>query len=90
MDKRGTNHTNGLKDKKVDDYAQSFTSERCHRQTVCVNNSIGNISMNKKKTQQKMRKMKWEEKQLYGYFKTQPGDIAHEKTWIGKTMKGRS
>ena len=27
------------------------------------------------------RKQKWEEKQLYGYFKRQTGEISHEKTW---------
>ena len=29
----------------------------------------------------KVRKEKWEEKQLYGYFKWKTGEIAHEKTW---------
>ena len=27
------------------------------------------------------RKQKWEEKQLYGYFKRQTSEISHEKTW---------
>ena len=27
------------------------------------------------------RKQKWEEKQLYGYFKRQIGEISHEKIW---------
>ena len=27
------------------------------------------------------RKQKWEEKQLYGYFKWQTSEISHEKTW---------
>ena len=27
------------------------------------------------------RKQKWEEKQLYGYFKWQTSKISHEKTW---------
>ena len=34
------------------------------------------------KQQQKLEKKKWEEKQLYGYFKRQTGEIAHEKTWV--------
>ena len=29
-----------------------------------------------------MMKEKWEEKQLYGYFKWQTIDIAHKKTWF--------
>ena len=27
------------------------------------------------------RKQKWEEKQLFGYFKRQADEISHEKTW---------
>ena len=27
------------------------------------------------------RKQKWEEKQLYGYFKWQTSDFSHKKTW---------
>ena len=30
---------------------------------------------------EKHRKQKWEEKQLYGYFKRQIEEVAHEKTW---------
>ena len=37
------------------------------RLIAATNNSIGNIITNKKIT--KMKKQKWEEKQLYGYFK---------------------
>ena len=34
----------------------------------------------------KRKKQKWEEKQLYGYFKKQTGEMAHEKTrtWLRK------
>ena len=32
---KGRRHKNGTKDKKICDYTQSFTSERCHRQTLC-------------------------------------------------------
>ena len=35
--------------------------------------------MDKQKT--KIRKQKWEEKQLYGHFKRQIGEVTHEKTW---------
>ena len=27
------------------------------------------------------KKQKWEEKQLYGYFKQQTSEISHDKTW---------
>ena len=46
---------------------------------TAVNRSIGEISRNRKTT--KTRIQKWEEKQLYGYFKQQTSDIAHEKIW---------
>ena len=29
-----------------------------------------------------IRNQKWEDKQLYGYFKRLTGDISHEKTWM--------
>ena len=41
-----------------------------------TNNSIGNIS-----TERKTLKKKWEEKQLYQYFKRQTSEIAHKKIW---------
>ena len=44
-----------------------------------ANNNIGNRNIDTKPT--KLRKEKWEEKQLYGYFKQQTGEISHEKTW---------
>ena len=34
-----------------------------------------------KQKNNKDQKIKWEEKQLYGHFKRQIGEIAHEKTW---------
>ena len=40
--------------------------------------SIGKIGSNKKTT--KTRKQKWEEKQLYEYFKWQTNKIAYKKT----------
>ncbi len=29
----------------------------------------------------KIKKQKWEEKQLYGYFKRQTSEISHGETW---------
>ena len=46
---------------------------------MAANNSRCNILTNRKTT--KTRKQKWEEKQLYGHFKQQIGEVAHEKTW---------
>ena len=34
-----------------------------------------------RKTKKQTIKQKWEEKQLYGYFKRQTNVIAHEKIW---------
>ena len=45
-----------------------------------ANNSISIISIGRKTT--KTKKQKWEEKQLYGYFKQQPDEIARKKIWI--------
>ena len=43
------------------------------RLIAAANNS--NVNLSKKR---KSRKQKWEEKQLYGYFKRQIGEIAHK------------
>ena len=37
----------------------------------------------------KIKKQKWEEKQLCGYFKRQTGEFAHEKTWKWIKKKGK-
>ena len=42
-----------------------------------ANNSIDNVRTNRKTT---TRKLKWEEKYLYWYFKRQTGEITHKKT----------
>ena len=45
-------------------------------------------SVNKKRERKrKAENKKWEEKQLYGYFKRQTKDIAHEMTWTWFTME---
>ena len=44
---------------------------------MAANYNIGNISIDRK-----TRKQKWEEKQLYRYFKQHTSEIAHDKTWI--------
>ena len=46
------------------------------------NNSTGNMRRERKTKKNKTRKQKWEEKQLYGYFKQLTGEIVHEKTSI--------
>ena len=46
--------------------------------TAANDNCIGNINIDRKTT--KARKQKWEEKELYRYFKRQTGEIKHEKT----------
>ena len=46
---------------------------------MAANNSRCGIWTNRKTT--KNRKQKWEEKQLYGYFKRQIEEVALEKTW---------
>ena len=49
------------------------------RLITAARNSNSNIWTSKNTT--KTRKQKWEEKQLYGYFKRQTAEIAHMKTW---------
>ena len=41
-------------------------------------NNTDNIKTNRKTI---TSKQKWEEKQLYGYFKRQTEEISYEKTW---------
>ena len=54
------------------------------RLITAASNSNGNIRT--KRETIKTTNKKWEEKQLYGYFKRQTGDIVHEKarTWQRK------
>ena len=47
--------------------------------TAAASNSNGNIRTNRKPTTS--RRQKWEDKQLYGYFKRQTGEIKHDKSW---------
>ena len=47
--------------------------------TTAANCSRRDIITDRKAT--KTRKQKWNEKQLYGYFKQQSDKIAHETTW---------
>ena len=48
--------------------------------TKAANNKIGNRSRDRTAT--KTRNQKYKEKQLYGLFNWQTGEIAHKKTWI--------
>ena len=57
----------GLRDKTVKSKKRLITA---------VNNNISNISTDRRTT--KTRRQKWKEKQLYGYFKRQTSDIAHD------------
>ena len=49
------------------------------RLITATRNNTENKKINRKTI---TRKQKWEEKQLYGYFKRQTKEISHEKTWI--------
>ena len=57
-----------------------MTTLKDHRLITEANNSFDNIKTIK------TRKQKWEEKQLYGYFKRQTSVIAQEMTsiWLPK------
>ena len=44
-------------------------------------NNTNNNDKNKNESTTKTRKQKWEEKQLYVYFKRQIGEISYEKNW---------
>ena len=46
-------------------------------------NSTGRVKINRTTI---TRKPKWEEKQLYGYFKRQTDEISHEKIWMWLRM----
>ena len=48
------------------------------RLITVIRNSKDNIKVNRSTI---MRKQKWEEKQLYGYFKRQTDKFSYEKTW---------
>ena len=61
--------------KALEDYTQKSTE----RLITAARNSDCNIWTIRDTT--KTRKQKWEEKQLYGYFKRQTAEIAHEKSW---------
>ena len=54
---------------------KEYTKTSKERLLMITNNSRCNIWTNKKTT--KTRKRRWEEKQLYGYFKRQSGEVAH-------------
>ena len=56
------------------------------RQITAAANNNGNIRTKRKTT--KRQKQKWEEKQLYRYFKQKPGEIAHGK--MDTVKKGKS
>ena len=58
---------------------EDYTKKSKDRLLMAANNSRCGIWTNRKTT--KTRKQKWEEKQLYGYFKRQIEEVAHEKTW---------
>ena len=58
---------------------EEYTQKSKERLITAARNSNINIWTSKNTT--KTRKQKWEEKQLYGYFKRQTAEIAHVKTW---------
>ena len=58
---------------------KKYTKKSKERLITAACNSNGNIKINRKST--KTIKQKWEEKQLYGYFKQQTREIAHKKIW---------
>ena len=60
--------------RRLEDYIK-MSKERL---ITAANNSTDNIGVNKTII---TRKQKWEEKQLYGYFKQQTDEISHKKTW---------
>ena len=68
----------------IDDYVDAsiqgldkYIKNNRERSITTAYNSIGNISTSRKTT--KTTKQKCEEKQLYGYFKRQNGEFAHDK-----------
>ena len=71
----------------VDDSTQGledYFKMNKERLITASNKSIGNIRTDRKTT--KTKKQKWDEKQLYGYFKRQTSDIVHKRTcaWLKK------
>ena len=46
-----------------------------------IQQPITTLIIKGEKEQRKLGKKKWEEKQMYGYFKRQTIEISHEKTW---------
>ena len=61
-------------------WLKDYIKKSKERLIVTVGHRIDSISTNK--MTRKTRKHEWEEKQLYGYFKRQIGQISHEKTRI--------
>ena len=57
---------------------EEYIKKSKERLITAANNSTDNIRTNRTTT--KTRKQKWEEKQLYGYFKWRTGKTLNEKT----------
>ena len=63
--------------RRFEDYIKNVEEDWLQRpESIYINTNSTSI----KKTKI-TRKQKWEEKQLYGYFKRQTTEIFHEKTW---------
>ena len=60
--------------KRLEDYIK----KRRRRLITYTRNNTENTRINRTTI---TRKQKWEEKQLYGYFKRQTSKISHEKSW---------
>ena len=57
---------------------EDYIKKRGGRLITATRNNSDNTSINRTAI---TRKLKWEEKHLYGYFKRQTSEISHEKTW---------
>ena len=62
----------------IHQYKNSETLKRGISIITAVNNSSNNITRNRTR---EPKNQKWEEKELYAYFKQQIGKMLHEKTW---------
>ena len=56
------------------------TKNKKGKEIIIIGASNSNFHIRSKRTTTKTRRHKWEEKQLYGYFKRQTGQIAHKMT----------
>ena len=57
---------------------EDYKKKNKERLITATRNSTNNIKIDRTTT---AKKQKWEEKQMYGYFKRQTGEISREKIW---------